>query len=113
MIPLVVLIPGSVSRAGLHISLTLRRRGEVVVLALLAPDDPSNPDEGRVRIEWLIGDESHPEKRLREKVRRGIDFYLLERAEPRPWSYLLHHCNSSANLHSFENGGIGWRRESG
>lgn len=83
-----------------------------MVLALLAPDDPAHPDKGGMRIEWLIGDDSHPEKRLRERVRREIDFYLLKKAEPRPWSYLLHHCNSSANLHSFENGGIGWQRKS-
>jgi hypothetical protein len=29
-----------------------------------------------------------------------IQFYLIDKGEPKPWAYAKYHCNSSANLNS-------------
>jgi hypothetical protein len=34
------------------------------------------------------------------KVRRELDFYLVDKREPNPWAYAIYHCNTSANMYS-------------
>jgi hypothetical protein len=105
------LIPGRISRDCLHISLNIRRRKEPVAVALLAPEDAGQADNGRVLIEWLVGTDSKTDKGIRERALGELAFYLLEKDEPYPWSYLLHHCGTYSNFQAFESGGMVWKIE--
>jgi hypothetical protein len=106
-----VLIPAGISRERIHISLNIRRRKEAVAIALLAPEDPAQADNGRVLIEWLVGTNSETDKGIRERALGELDHYLLAKDEPCPWSYLLHHCGTYSNFQAFESGGLGWKIE--
>ena len=34
------------------------------------------------------------------EVRKELDFYLVDKCEPKPWAYAIYHCGTGANMYS-------------
>lgn len=103
-----VLIPSAVSRDQEHIELFIVNGSQDISLALLAPEVPVYADNGRINIEWLIGDSTAGEKKLRGMVRSGLNARLLEKDDPSPWTTLVYQCYASETLYESDSGNIEW-----
>ncbi|MCX5677280.1 MAG: hypothetical protein NTX87_20025 [Planctomycetota bacterium] len=64
-------------------------------VALVGP-----PSGGVFPVQFLVRGERAADAKMTGEARRELDFYLVEKAEPDPWAYALHHCNTAANLYS-------------
>ena len=58
------------------------------------------PIAGIVNVQFLF-EPDHPRNAgaVRE-VAREIQFYLIDKGEPKPWEYAKYHCGASANVYS-------------
>ena len=67
------------------------------LIALIAPA----PDKTFI-VQYLIGAELFNQQKggMLEKVRRDINFFLVEKGEKDPWAYAKYHCGTAANVHS-------------
>lgn len=108
-LPELSLIEGRVPKAREHLTLQIRKNGETVELARIAPRDPGQQENGPFLLEWLIGNNTADHRQLRREVTATIDFYLIELAEPNPWRYLIHHSTSTSNFYSGDKGGVHWK----
>lgn len=109
--PKPVLIPSEVSRDREYIELFATVGDQVVALALIAPEVPVHADNGRVKIQWLIGDSIAGERKLRRMIKTGLDERLLEKDDPSPWTSLVYQCYESETLYDSEDGEISWAIE--
>jgi hypothetical protein len=39
-------------------------------------------------------------QKIKEKVRKKLNFYRVEKCDPNPWAYAISHCNTAANVNS-------------
>jgi hypothetical protein len=106
-----VIIPSTVSLDREYIELFATIGEQDVALALIAPEIPVHADNGRVKIQWLIGNASAGEKKLRKLIKTGLDERLLEKDDPSPWTTLVYQCYDSETLHDSDDGKIGWAIE--
>ncbi|MCU0795913.1 MAG: hypothetical protein MUF31_08260 [Akkermansiaceae bacterium] len=109
--PKPVLIPSVVSRDREYIEVFATIAEQDVPLALLAPEVPVHADNGRIKIQWLIGNASAEEKKLRKLINTGLDERLLEKDDPSPWTTLVYQCHDSETLYGSDEGKIGWAIE--
>ncbi|MBI4614789.1 MAG: hypothetical protein HY720_14355 [Planctomycetes bacterium] len=90
---------GQVDPEGEHVRLTWHEPepGEKrVSVARIAPSGP-----GTLAVEFLAKEAlEHETREMLRLAREEIDNYLLEKLEPDPWRYAIHHCGTVANLHS-------------
>lgn len=105
------LIEALVSKDHEHIELFKANDDRSTPLCLLAPEVPVLADKGRVKIEWLIGNSTNEEKRLRKIVMTGLDVRLLKKDDPMPWTTLVYQCYDSENLCELSGTTIGWAIE--
>jgi hypothetical protein len=103
-----VLIPSEVSLDREHIELFITVNNQDIPLARLAPEVPVLADNGRVNIQWLIGDSTAREKKLRGMIKAGLDARLLEKDETMPWTMLVYQCYDSETLYDSDVGDIEW-----
>lgn len=106
-----VLISGEVSRDREYIELFSNIGERDVPLALIAPEVPVHADNGRVIIQWLIGNASAGEKKLRKLIKTGLDEHLLKKDDPSPWTMLVYECYDSETLYVCDDEEIGWAIE--
>jgi hypothetical protein len=106
--PKPVLIPSDVPREREYIELFANAVGRDISLALLAPEIPVLADNGRVKIQWLIGNTSARERELRKLVETGLNLRLLEMDDPSPWTSLVYQCYDSETIYDSADGKIGW-----
>jgi hypothetical protein len=59
-----------------------------------------SPKEQIFPVEWLIAADSPEHESMIIEARQELDFYLVEKGEPNPWSYAKYHCNTGANIYS-------------
>ncbi len=64
-------------------------------VALVGP-----PKAGIVEVQFLVAHDERKNVEAVNSVVREIQFYLIEKKEPRPWSYAKYHCGTMANLNS-------------
>ena len=58
------------------------------------------PIAGIVNVQFLVEPEDPKNSEIVIAVAREIEFYLVDKGEPNPWSYAKYHCGTSANLYS-------------
>jgi hypothetical protein len=64
-------------------------------IALLSP-----PKEKQFTVQFLPAAKGRREQDMIRKVRRELDFYLVEKKEENPWGYARYHCGTAANIYS-------------
>ena len=106
-----VLIQSTVSRDHEYIELFATIDERDIPLTLLAPEVPVHADNGRIRIQWLIGTSSSGEKKLRKLIMKGLDARLLKQDDPMPWTNLVYQCDDSETFYESETGEISWKIE--
>jgi len=106
-----VLIPSEVSLVREHIKLFATLANQDIPIALLAPEVPVFADNGRVNIQWLIGNSTVGEKKLRGMIKASLDARLLEKDDPSPWTMLVYQCYDSEISHDSNAGEIRWAIE--
>jgi len=58
------------------------------------------PSNGVFPVQFAAPSGQLAEPEMVEAVRRELDFYLVEKAEPDPWAYAVYHCGTAANVYS-------------
>ena len=58
------------------------------------------PKEHIFPVKWSIDKNDLKSAEVIEHVAKDLDFYLVEKGEPNPWSYAKHHCTTAANIYS-------------
>lgn len=76
-------------RSSEHIALRSFGASDALDVALLAPEDPFCRDNGRFVLEWLIGESTAEDVRLRGLVMREIEKMVLGSDDPCPWFALV------------------------
>ncbi|MGI8772073.1 MAG: hypothetical protein ACR2JE_11625 [Acidobacteriaceae bacterium] len=67
---------------------------EWIPVAVIAP-----PDAGAVSVQFLI-EPNDSNANIITKVKKEINFYLLELGDPDPWKYAQYHCGTISNAYS-------------
>lgn len=75
--------------------LVLRHDDHDSPVALVGPER-----DGAFVVQFLLAADDERTCQVREDVTREIDFYLVEKGEPRPWAYAIYHCGTMANVYS-------------
>src|SRR5438132_9477249 len=56
--------------------------------------------QGTFCVQFLIDISDERLQPVVRKVLREIDFYLIEKGEPDPWTYTQYHCGTTSNAYS-------------
>ena len=64
-------------------------------IALVGP-----PKEEEFTVQFLMAVNGTREQDMINKVKRELDFYLVDKQEKNPWAYAHYHCGTAANLYS-------------
>ena len=56
--------------------------------------------QGTFCVQFLIDRNDERLQPVVRKVLRDIDFYLIEKGEPDPWTYAQYHCGTTSNAYS-------------
>lgn len=51
-------------------------------------------------VKFLIQSNDAERRKMVDAVRKELDFYLVDKGEPNPWSYAKYHCSTAANVYS-------------
>jgi len=87
--------PTAESIAIVYGSMDDHNRDNWLTVAYIAP-----PKDHIFTVRFLVTAADAATAKLLEKVKRQIDFYLVEKEEPDPWGYAKYHCGSTANIYS-------------
>jgi hypothetical protein len=68
---------------------------DFITVALLSP-----PVNQTYTVEFLVAPEGPYEVEMINAVKRELDFFLIEKGEENPWTYVEYHCGTAANLYS-------------
>lgn len=60
----------------------------------------SAPQDHLFHVQFLIQPLDEEKKIAYEAAKKELTFYLVEKEEPDPWSYVQYHCSSTANVYS-------------
>jgi hypothetical protein len=95
-----MLIKGIVNRDKEHIELVYGdahklEPEEFISVALVAP----GPGKGFTVQYTLVTDDADARMMVKE-VQEELEYYLVEKREPKPWLYARYHCGTGANWYS-------------
>lgn len=89
---------GDVDASEEHLELWAQREpnGEWAPVVLV-----SSPRQGLFNVSFLVDPYDRVNAKIVEGVTQELDFYLVEKGEPDPWTYAKYHCGTGANVYSF------------
>jgi hypothetical protein len=68
---------------------------EWIPVALIGP-----PKARVVNVQFLVEPAEPKDVEAVSAVKKQIQFYLIDKAEPNPWSYAKYHCGTDSNVYS-------------